>query len=93
MKVSSIMADQTVNDSEARQDLAREASIEILALAKMLGRERHNEWVEFTELLRGSLIRIHDLGCVVWAVTGDDGRETSEMHEVVFGVRPTICPQ
>lgn len=80
------MSDQTANDLEARQELAREASIEILALAKMLGRERKIENGEFTDLLRGSLIRIYDLGTVVLSVTGgDDGRETSEMHEVVFG--------
>ena len=50
----------------------------------MLGRESNREG--FSDLLRGSLIRVKSLGSVILSITGgDDGRKNSEMHEVVFG--------
>jgi hypothetical protein len=80
------MAGQTGIDSQARQELARTASTEIMALTAMLGREHNSQQSDMDDLLRGSLIRLHDLSSVIISVTGgDDGRETSEMRKVMFG--------
>ena len=80
------MSDQTIDDSQARQELARTASTEIMALAYMLGREQSAGHRDMDDLLRGSLIRLRDLSSVIMSVTGgDDARETSDMRNVIFG--------
>lgn len=57
-----------------------------MALVKMLSRGCAAELDDFNDLLRGSLIRMHDLGSIILSVTGgDDRRTTSDMHEVIFG--------
>ena len=78
------MSDTTPQDADARTELAREASGEIMCIGKMLAREENHDG--FDAILRGALQRIQALSSVCLSVTGgDDERTTAEMHQVIFG--------
>ena len=73
-------------DTDARTELACDAAGEILCISEMLAREVSQDC--FDTILRGSLLRIHDLSSVCLSVTSGDsdaGRTTAEMHQVIFG--------
>lgn len=68
----------------ARQQMGVYAAGEIEAIGRML--RRHQDEDGFELVLNGSLMRINALCSVLLSLHGnDDGRDWSEMHEVVFG--------
>jgi len=80
------MADTTMKDMpvDLRRRLGFNAAGEIEAMGLMLRDQQEKDGFEY--LLHGALIRINDLTGVLLALHGgDDGRDWSEMHEVVFG--------
>ena len=80
------MANPSMKDmpTDLHMRLGFHAAGEIESMGRMLRDQQEKDGFEF--LLHGALIRINDLTGVLLALHGgDDGRDWSEMHEVVFG--------
>lgn len=72
---------------DMRRNLSFSAAAEIEVLGRTLRDQMNGDGFEY--LLNSALIRINALSSVILSIHGgDDGRDISEMHEVVFGERP-----